>query len=133
MASSKPRRLTVHLPTGDLIEGGYIVYQTEHGPIMDWIDDVSGEGRGPWKVYSWGVDRILDHNEWFAKGSPWQTVGMSESEFWSLLASWDAKKRAVGYEVIVSNYGPHELDQYPSKLTHAELRRRYPKLVGELD
>lgn len=64
---------------------------------------------------------------WFAKRlhEVAEFCGMEESELQRLLCSDDPCELGFAYQILIGFHGPFEFDQYPEKMTRAEIRKYY--------
>ena len=73
------------------------------------------------------------HREWFSSPerlkSAADTCCMSAFSLLRDLASKDPVRCAVGYQTLISTYGPGEFDHYPVTLTEDEAQQRYAEVM----
>ena len=70
---------------------------------------------------------------WFDKlASVASTCGTTTRDLWRLLASQDATRRAIGYQMLIGEFGPDEFDCYPVKLTETEAQARYADIPRDI-
>ena len=65
---------------------------------------------------AWFADKVADAAE---------CVGVTEMSLACDLCGMDVVKRAIAYDALINYFGTYEFDQYPVKMTRAEIRRKY--------
>jgi len=70
-----------------------------------------------------------DRPAWFSDklASVASYCGSSPRDLQTALCDQNEVNRGLGYQSLVGYFGVFEFDQYPSKMTEAELRNRYPE------
>lgn len=114
--------------SGDIYEGGYILYK---GPDGYFIEGTDGPDKGdgddpvPWETFSVYREDLPDDVRAEYDWADWEMI-FSENELDpKKCTSDDPIDRAEALEAVVSRHGWYELDQYPLKLSYKELVKRW--------
>jgi hypothetical protein len=122
--------------------GGYFVYRNTTGVYPEDAELLEGpcEGDREYTVYRFCLDRctfvdgVLSDNPFHPECPAWfadniagvaSCVGKDPAELIAGLCSADPVERAHAYRDIGSYHGWENLDQYPLRLSRAEVEQRY--------
>ncbi len=133
------RLVNSFIGTGDLGEGGLLIYRTQYGHEADFVvpahDNV-------WRIYRFPVDRReRGSSEWYDRkltevaattdyGGPDLTAKRGAEILLEDLHSGNLKARSMAWSAILSYFGAREFDQEPLEIYGvAKLKKRYPRMV----
>jgi hypothetical protein len=129
--------------TGDvnaLDYGGGVIFRHPDGHVVwEWWDE-QDEGApsplhgdpnfaGKYTVYSVHVPdpgEVMSWYDWVDYADMGNSMDMTVGEYRELCRSKNPIDRVRVIEDIEGYHGPHELDQYPQKLSRAEMEKRWP-------
>jgi len=123
--------------------GGWVLYRLRRAPIgqqpvtLEWWFEPEREG-GPsptfmYEVYGEDVpENVFVEHDWVDVAKLASFLGTSVEELRARGVHPEAAARASVLMDIVAYYGSVELDQYPIRLTGAEMRKRWPKIFRGL-
>jgi len=123
--------------------GGGFVVETPYGPELEYIDRDTDDpeleyiDRDTDDPTTFTVYRVtLEEDVWTQfDGVDWRAVARTaDHDIWDLrdmAETCDPEVRAEVVQMAINYYGWHEFDSDPLRLTHKELRERWPDVVPE--
>jgi len=123
--------------------GGWVLYRAIKTPVsqqpvvLEWWFEPEREGAPSptfvYEVYREDVPNdVFTYHDWVEVDQLASFLGASPEELRARGVHPEAAARASVLMDIVAYYGSVELDQYPIRLTGAEMRKRWPKIFRGL-